>query len=86
MSWRFSAVGKPVAVAKKAVAEFPRMECPPPENEIKNEIGRIIRSALEPYPSEFAVRVEAFGSQSGTDRMIVTNVMLKIESLGVFIE
>lgn len=88
MSWSFSAVGRPAAVAAKAAKELSAFKCAEPEESIKERIMQSIVIACEAMPSDIAVRVEASGSQyvKQTDGPVVNTASLKIETLYGFVE
>jgi len=64
MSWSITAVGRPAAVLAKVTAEAAKIKCREPEETIKAIVVEAVRTALSAYPDNFAVRVEASGSQS----------------------
>lgn len=89
MSWSVQAVGKPAAVAEKLAADFAKIKCSEPEETIKNSVASIIATSLAAYPAEFAVKVDACGSQSPSydakssqlDGGQINNLTVKIEPL-----
>lgn len=89
MSWSFNGIGKPAAVAKRAAAELSRVKCHEPEETVKAKVIEILGVALDAFPGDTAVKVEAYGSQSvdstqpGKARNSLT---LKIEPLYGFME
>lgn len=94
MSWSVSAVGKPRAVAAKLAEDFNRIKCSEPEESIKNSAASAIAAALSAMPDEYAVRVEANGSQSpfyGKDQRVVpgkflNNLSVRLDPLYGFVE
>lgn len=67
MSWSVSATGKAAAVAAKLTVDFGRIKCSEPEEMIKNSVASAIATALSAFPPNYAVRVDASGSQSQPD-------------------
>ena len=67
MSWSVSAIGKPAAVAAKLATDFKKITCSEPEETIKNGVASIVATSLAAFPADYAVRVEASGSQSCPD-------------------
>lgn len=67
MSWSVSAIGKASAVAAKLAADFTQVKCSEPEETIKTTVASAVATALASFPPNYAVRVEASGSQSYPD-------------------
>lgn len=88
MSWGFSGIGKPKAVARKAAVELGRINCMEPEQTIKLHAGKIIEIALSAFPGSAAVQVEASGSQTtdGTAGTHSNQLSLKITPIYGFVE
>lgn len=63
MSWSVNAVGRAHAVAAKLAKDFSAIKCLEPEETIKNAVGQIIATALAAFPENYAVTVNANGSQ-----------------------
>lgn len=89
MSWSVSAIGKPAAVAAKVKADLAVIRCQEPEETIKNHVGAAIEAGLAAFPANYAVRVEANGSQYAPDYQkpaeVQNQLSVKIEPLGVFL-
>ncbi len=91
MSWSFSFIGKPKAVAAKIVEVMAKNPCAEPEETIRQGVGSIVATALGAFPETAAVRVDASGSQSvtngGTGAVDTINQLnFKIEPIWVFVE
>jgi len=67
MSWTVAAIGKPAAVAAKLAADFAKNPCSEPEETIRQAVAGIVATSLAAFPPNYAVRVEASGSQSCPD-------------------
>lgn len=89
MSWSVNAVGKPKAVAAKLAEAFSKNPCSEPEETIRQSVAGAIAAALQVYPDDAAVNVEANGSQSvnGSNPEKATNSLtVKIQPLFGFVE
>jgi hypothetical protein len=87
MSWSISKIGFAGVVAAKVAEDVRRIKCAEPEESIKNSVGAALVAALEAYPGDFAVRVEATGSQSTSmEGFTVNNLSVKIEPLYGFVK
>ena len=91
MSWSVSAIGKPAAVATKLAEDLKRITCMEPEETIKNTVASAIASALDAFPPNSAVRVDASGSQSCPDsskapKEVSNQLSVKIEPIYGFVE
>ena len=91
MSWSVSAIGKAGAVAQKLAADFAKIKCSEPEQSIKNCVVAAVAAALDTFPQNYAVRVEASGSQSCPDFSKapdekVNNLSVKIDPVYGFVE
>lgn len=64
MSWSVNAIGRAHAVAAKVDKELANSRCSEPEETLKGIIGSAIAAALAAFPSDYAVKVVAMGSQS----------------------
>jgi hypothetical protein len=84
MSWSVSAIGKASAVASKLAVDFASVKCSEPEETIKSGVAGAVAVALAAFPPNYAVRVEAYGSQSCPDSSKAPNE--KTNSLNVKIE
>lgn len=88
MSWSVSAVGKASAVATRIKEQMAVGKCAEPEETIKQAVGEIIATALGSMPEQsLAVKVEASGSQSTTNNIVVSNSLtVKIEPIHGFLD
>jgi hypothetical protein len=89
MSWSFNAIGKPAAVATKARTDLERITCQEPEQSLKAMVISAIETACSAMPTDQAVRIEAYGSQSyshGAPDKFSNNMSLKIEPIYGFVE
>jgi len=91
MSWSVAAFGKAAAVRSKLNADFGRISCTEPEESIKNHVREAVYAALGAFPPNYAVRVEASGSQSHPDfskapHEKTNQLNVKIEPLYGFVE
>jgi hypothetical protein len=62
MSWSVAVVGKSSAVATKIAAEFAKINCQKPEQEVVSRIVETIAGALGDLPGSCPVKVTASGS------------------------
>lgn len=88
MSWSISAVGKPAAVIKSVTARLNAIKCKEPEETIKASVGEIITTALAAFPEEYAVQVDANGSQTdaqGEPGKVINNLSFTIKPLYGFV-
>ena len=67
MSWSVASQGRAGAVADQIREQFSRITCAEPEETIKNGVAAAIGKALEAFPQNMAVRVNANGSQGCPD-------------------
>lgn len=91
MSWSVAAIGKPAAVAQKLAEEFSKNPCSEPEETIRQNVAKIVATSLGAFPPNFAVRVEAGGSQSCPDstkapKEFTNALTVKIEPIWGFVE
>jgi hypothetical protein len=90
MSWSYSAHGKPAAVAKNAAARMAKIDCPEPEQTIKNKIADIIAISCAALPQNVVVKIAAAGSQYCPDIQkkgeLINSVALTIEPGAGFLE
>lgn len=87
MSWSFSAIGNPVGVVAKAKEELGKYKNAEPEETIKNSVIGILETALGAFSDDYAVQVEAYGSQSSQPGGKFTNQLnLKITPIYGFIK
>lgn len=91
MSWSIGAIGKPAAVAAKLADDFSKNPCSEPEETIRQSVASIVATSLAAFPPNYAVRVEASGSQSCPDFSKAPNektnqLIVKIEPIWGFIE
>lgn len=87
MSWSISKMGYAAVVAAKVAEEITKIRCAEPEETIKNAVGAALVQALEAYPADFPVKVEANGSQgSVTDGKTVNSLSVKVEPMYGFIK
>jgi hypothetical protein len=91
MSWSVSAIGKAAAVAEKVASELERSKCSEPEETIKNTVADVVGVALRAFPPNYAVRVNASGSQQTPDfskapKEIVNSLNVSIEPIWGFVE
>ena len=64
MSWSVAAIGKSDAVKKDIAAQFVRGgKCVEPEESIRQEVAKIINTAVGSIHNSFVVKVAASGSQ-----------------------
>lgn len=89
MSWSFTGVGRPKAVAekfKKQIDNTPHT-FPEPERGILSKVFDIVDEALSHYPPLHAVSVEASGSQSqDSNGLCVNTLILNIKPIYGFVE
>jgi hypothetical protein len=91
MSWSVSAVGNASRVAAKLATDFANSKCSEPEETIKNTVASAVATALTAFPPNYAVRVEASGSQSVIDvgkapHQKTNQLVVKIEPLWGFLQ
>ncbi len=87
MSWSFSGVGKPAALADRARASLSNIKCREPEETIKGKVAEIVEECLAAFPAGSAVQIEASGSQSTADDGTALNSLsLNIKPLYGFVE
>lgn len=88
MSWSFSAIGRPVAIAASAKEQLNRYRCSEPEETIKNSVVDIISTALASYDAKTAVHIEASGSQwtDSTTGTAANSLNLSIKPIPGFVE
>lgn len=90
MSWSVNAIGRASAVAKKLKSDFERIKCSEPEETIKNTVAVAVTAALDAFPPDTAVKVEASGSQYCPDStkpdQKFNNLTVKLEPLYGFVE
>lgn len=63
MSWSLSVIGRAADVAQKAAEALEKQHCSEPEQTIKAQVGSAIATALGAFPANWAVKVDANGSQ-----------------------
>lgn len=90
MSWSVSAIGRPAAVAAKLEKEFSMYKCAEPEESIKQAAKGVVLAAVNGFPEDALVLVQASGHQQsgetkGTDKAQNT-LQVKIEPVYGFIE
>jgi hypothetical protein len=95
MSWSFTGVGKPKAVAAAAKKALMNYKCAEPEEDIKTRVIHMLEVALQAYPDSAAVEVTAHGSQTtGYDTHIphkqldghINSLHIEIKPLWGFVE
>lgn len=91
MSWSVVTIGKPAAVAAKLADDFQKNPCSEPEETIRQAVAKIVATSLAAFPPNYAVRVEASGSQSCPDsskapKEFTNQLTVKIEPIGGFVE
>jgi hypothetical protein len=91
MSWSFSAIGKPAAVAKKIADELEKYPCSEPEQSIRHKVGEALQVALAAFPGNAAVQIDASGSQStqsgaNEPNTAINNLSVKIQPIYGFVE
>jgi hypothetical protein len=64
MSWSLGKKGPAKDVAEQVAAEFAKNPCNEPEETIRQQVGTGIQTALTALPDDYAVEVNAYGSQS----------------------
>lgn len=88
MSWSVSAIGNPAGVAKQIEEQLAEIRCEEPEESIKNSVAAIISLALLQFPDNYAVRIDATGSQSHQGKLTpgkTNSLRLNIEPLYGFV-
>lgn len=86
MSWSFSAIGKPLAVLAKARKDLTASKCPEPEETVKGKLLDALDAALTPFPADYAVKVEAYGSQSSGGAGPTNSFSMKVEPIYGFVQ
>ncbi len=87
MSWSFSAIGKPEAVAKAAVAAMDKNKCAEPEESYRLDALAYITKASSQLIGAMAVRVAASGSMwKDGDTVKSHNLSLAFEPVNGFVE
>jgi hypothetical protein len=88
MSWSIYALGKVPAVAKKVEEEMAKIGyCQEPEESVRQQAGKAILTALNAYPGDKVVHVEASGHQDSVNEGKGVNYLqVKIEPKGYFLE
>lgn len=86
MSWHISAVGMPAEVKMKLHQNAASVKHAEPEQTVKNLTLAVICTALDSYPPNHPVRVEASGSQAANSADKAVNALnVKIEPLWGFL-
>jgi len=91
MSWSVSRLGRAHAVAAALEIDFAAYKCSEPEETIKKSVATAVAAALAAFPSAYAVRVEASGSQSTPDfgkapNEATNQLTVKIEPIWGFLD
>ena len=87
MTWSVASIGKVKAVQDDLAIQFGRINCSEPEASIVKGIAATIGIALEAYPEDAVVRVQAGGSQwVPTAGGVYNNFQCNLEQVYGFIE
>lgn len=88
MSWSINSVGKAKAVALDVATKAAQQVCQEPEQTIKGLVVQAVQIALEKFPENTAVQVEANGSQwvDSTVGTVSNSLHFDIKPLYGFVE
>lgn len=84
MSWSVSRIGLAAAVREAVKRDLGALKCNEPEESVKNGVATVIDTALAAYPADFAVQIDANGSQYSPDGSQINSLSLSIKPLHGF--
>ena len=87
MTWQFSRVGKPAAVAADIATTAAQITLQPPEEGIKDAVANLLAVVLAALPSTAAVRVEVGRQQvPGAPGQTTNSLYVRVETIYNFLE
>lgn len=88
MSWSFSAVGKPAAVALRTRQQIETgHKCAEPEDTARRNILEVAAAVAESHAAGYLVQVEASGSMYVLlDQVQTQNIRLEVKTIHGFLE
>lgn len=90
MSWSIFTIGRAGALRAKVAADLANIKCSEPEETIKNTVAATLDLALAAFPPNYALRIDAAGSQHAPDHSKpderVNSLSVKLEPIYGFVE